>query len=104
MEQFLFPVSKVIDINDPSARFKVITEKKNTNNDEYQAKIKLGNDYLYVKERILYREDLERELMQSRFHHCSREFSSKIFKKLMSRFNFPKLMGIVNVTPRFILS
>ena len=99
VEQFLFPVSKVIDINDPSARFKVITEKKNTNNDEYQAKIKLGNDYLYVKERILYREDLERELMQSRFHHCSREFSSKIFKKLMSRFNFPKLMGIVNVTP-----
>ena len=88
MEQFLFPVSKVMDINDPSARFKVITDKKNTNNDEFQAKIKLGNDYLYVHERILYREDLERELMQSRFHDYSREFSSKIFKKLLSRLIF----------------
>ena len=99
VDQFLFPVSKVKDIKDPYARFKIFNEERAETNEKSASKIRIGNDYLYGYEKKLYREDLERELIQSKFHNFSRDFSFKIFKKLTDRFNFPKLMGIANITP-----
>ncbi len=99
VEHFLYPISNVKDNDDPYAKFKIFNENKDENPEKAQGKIKLGNNYAYQHEVLLYREDLERELMQTKFHDFSREFSSKVFQKLSSKFKFPKLMAIVNITP-----
>ena len=71
VEHFLYPISNVKDNDDPYAKFKIFNENKDENPEKAQGKIKLGNNYAYQHEVLLYREDLERELMQTKFHDYS---------------------------------
>jgi dihydropteroate synthase len=99
VDRFLYPVEVMNETRSDGAKFRIFHDKDEMKNRGNMKKVKLGDSIKMMEERYLHVDELEDELIQTPFHQFAHNFSVKIMNKIDGRFRFPRIMGILNITP-----